>query len=68
MQTNQMELTPEMLASYERRTKEHIERVRKCLALLAQVTSYGEELIERGKVRPATYEGRQEAIAARQSH
>lgn len=46
MQNEHREPTPKMLASYERRTNEHIERVRKCLMLLAQITDYGEQLIE----------------------
>ena len=54
MQTDRIEPTWEMLAFYERRTKEHIERVRRCLALLARVTDYGEELIERARVHDAS--------------
>jgi hypothetical protein len=49
-----MEPTPEMLAFYERRTNEHIERVRRCLTLLAEVTDYGEELIERARTHDAS--------------
>src|SRR5262249_36150309 len=56
------EPTPEMCAFYERRTKEHIERVRKCLCLLAAVTDCGEELIERGKVHDASKFGPEERI------
>ena len=54
MQTDRIEPTPEMLALYERRTNEHIERVRRCLTLLAEVTDYGEELIERARVHDAS--------------
>ena len=35
--------TAAMREYFERRTREHIERVRKCLLLLAKVTAYGEE-------------------------
>lgn len=54
--------TPEMLAFFERRTNEHIERVRTCLTLLAQITDHGEELIERAKVHDASKFGRVERI------
>jgi hypothetical protein len=54
MQTDRTEPTPEMLAFYERRTNEHIERVRRCMALLAVVTGYGEELLERARVHDAS--------------
>ena len=43
MQHYWIEPTPEMLAFYERRTNEHIGRVRRCLALLAEVTDYGRD-------------------------
>ena len=39
-----------MVAFYERRTKEHIDRVRRCLSVLAAVTEYADELNERAKV------------------
>lgn len=48
------EPTPEMIAFYECRTHEHIERVRKCLTLLASVMECSEELIERAKVHDAS--------------
>ena len=51
-----------MLAFYERRTKEHIERVRRCLTLLAAVADYGEELIERAKVHDASKFGPEERL------
>ena len=54
--------TPEMLAFYERRTNEHIERVRKCLNLLATVTNCGDELVERAKVHDASKFGPEERI------
>lgn len=49
-----IEPTPEMIAFYERRTNEHIERVRNCLSLMAAVTNYGEELKQRAKVHDAS--------------
>src|SRR5262245_55441976 len=61
-QATPIEPTPEMLAFYERRTSEHIERVRRCLTLLARVTDYGEELIERAKVHDASKFGPEEQI------
>jgi hypothetical protein len=62
MQPEQVEPTPQMLAFYERRTKEHIERVRRCLTLLAEVTDSGAELIERAKVHDASKFGPEERI------
>jgi hypothetical protein len=43
-----------MLAFYEGRTNEHIERVRRYLTLLADVAGHGEELLERAKVHDAS--------------
>src|SRR5436190_15373865 len=54
MPIDPIEPTPQMLAFYERRTNEHIERVRRGLTLLAEVTEYGEELIERARVHDAS--------------
>lgn len=51
-----------MTAFYERRTKEHIERVGKCLALLANVTPYGGELLERARHHDASKFGPEERI------
>jgi hypothetical protein len=62
MPTDPTEPTPAMLAFYERRTNEHIERVRRCLALLAAVTAYGEELLERARVHDASKFGPEERI------
>jgi hypothetical protein len=62
MQPDQIEPTAEMLAFYERRTSDHIERVRRCLGLLAKVTAYGKELIERAKVHDASKFGSEERI------
>ncbi len=44
---NSAEPTPEMVEFYERRTKEHIERVRRCLFVMAEATDYTEDLKER---------------------
>jgi hypothetical protein len=62
MQTDPVEPTPEMLAFYERRTNEHIERVRRCLLLLADVMDCGAELLERAKVHDASKFGPEERI------
>ena len=51
-----------MLAFCERRTSEHIEQVRRCLTLLAEVTEYRDELIERAKVHDASKYGPEERI------
>ena len=62
MRQDPHEPTPEMLAFYERRTNEHIERVRRCLTLLAGVTGHGEELLERGRIHDASKFGPEERI------
>jgi hypothetical protein len=62
MKTDRIEPTPEMLAFYERRTSEHIERVGRCLALLARITVHGEELIERARAHDASKFGPEEHI------
>jgi hypothetical protein len=62
MTTDPIEPTSEMLAFFERRTNEHIERVRRCLRLLANVPDYGAELIERAKVHDASKYGAEERI------
>jgi hypothetical protein len=49
-----IEPTLEMIEFYERRTKEHIARVASNLLLMAKVTAYGEELIERAKIHDAS--------------
>ena len=46
--------TPEMFAFYERRTNEHIERVRRCLMLLANATEHTAELTARADVHDAS--------------
>lgn len=48
------EPTPEMVAFFERRTIEHIERVRRCLTVMASVTEYGDELAERAAAHDAS--------------
>ena len=62
MQDGCAEPTAEMVEFYERRTQEHIERVRACLALLAEVTDHGEELFERAKVHDASKFGAEERV------
>lgn len=57
-----MEPTPEMIAFYESRTKEHIARVASNLILLARVTDYGDELAERAGVHDASKFGPEERI------
>lgn len=60
---NLTEPTPEMLNFYEHRTLQHIARVARNLALLAEVTDYGDELFERAKVHDASKFGPEERIA-----
>jgi hypothetical protein len=62
MRTDRIDPTPEMLAYYERRTNEHIERVRRCMALLTEITNHGEEVIERAKAHDASKFGPEEHI------
>lgn len=62
MQPNRIDPTPEMLTFYERRTNEHIARVRRCLTLLAAVTDYGPELLERAKTHDTSKFGLEERI------
>lgn len=42
--------TEEMVKFFEKRTKEHIDRVRKYLKILHEKTDLGEELLERAKI------------------
>ena len=44
----------EMVSFFVRRTNEHIDRVRRCLALMASVTQHGVELSERGRIHDAS--------------
>jgi hypothetical protein len=62
MENERVEPTVEMLAFYERRTTEHIERVRRCLTLLAAVSDHGAELLERARVHDASKFGPEERI------
>jgi hypothetical protein len=57
-----IEPTPEMVAFSERRTREHIERVARCLALLARVREHGEELLERARTHDASKFGPEERV------
>jgi Family of unknown function (DUF5662) len=52
-----------MFAFYERRTNEHIERVRNCLALLANGSVCRDELLERAAVHDASKFGPEERLA-----
>ena len=51
-----------MDAFFERRTKEHIERVRKCLIVMASITKYSDELKQRARVHDASKYGPKEPI------
>ncbi len=62
MHHDRIEPTREMFAFYELRAREHIERVRRCLMLLAQVTDYGDELLERAEAHDASKFGPEERI------
>ena len=62
MQIEQSEPTPEMLSFFERRTNEHINRVRSCLMLMVDVTDYGAELRARANVHDASKFGEEEWI------
>lgn len=54
--------TPEMVAFYETRTHAHIERVRKCLSVMASVTGYAAELQQRALVHDASKYSPEERI------
>ncbi|ADG69036.1 conserved hypothetical protein [Planctopirus limnophila DSM 3776] len=56
------EPTLEMVAFYERRTQEHIDRVRRCLNVMASLTEYAAELIERARIHDASKYGTEERI------
>lgn len=62
MQPDRIEPTQEMVAFFVRRTNEHIERVRRCLMLLARVTPHGEQLLERAELHDASKFGAEERI------
>lgn len=46
--------TPEMVAFYEHRTREHIDRVRQCLHEIADATDHTDALRERARVHDAS--------------
>ena len=54
--------THAMIEFYERRTIAHIERVRTCLAVMAEFTEHGAELLIRGKDHDASKFGPEERI------
>ncbi len=54
--------TPEMISNFERRTSEHINRVRKCLIAMAAVTPYDAELIRRSFVHDASKYSNEERV------
>lgn len=54
MTQDNMQPTPAMVAYYERRTTEHIERVRKNLHAIADATDYADELRQRAAVHDAS--------------
>ena len=54
--------TPEMVTFYERRTNEHIDRVRQCLSVMATATEHTDELNERARVHDASKFGLEERI------
>ena len=62
MPSDRQDPTPGMINFYERRTWEHIERVRKCLTLLADVDERGGELQARAAAHDASKFGPEERI------
>lgn len=48
--THPIEPTPEMVTFFERRTREHIDRVRRNLAALAVLPDYPQEILDRGEI------------------
>lgn len=51
-----------MIAFFERRTKEHIERVARCLNSMASATPYGAELVQRAKLHDLSKFGPEEKV------
>lgn len=51
---NLPEPTKEMIAYYDKRTNAHIERVRRCLYLIASATDFKEELLVRAELHDAS--------------
>ena len=58
----QHEPTPEMIAFFEHRTHEHIDRVRACLLAVAEVTDYAEALKERAESHDQSKFGPEERL------
>jgi len=56
------EPTLEMVERFERRTAEHIARVQRCLAILAERTRHGEALNERGRQHDASKHSEEERV------
>lgn len=56
------EPTPEMVAYFECRTREHIERVRRCLMVMASLTKHEDELNERARIHDASKYGPEERL------
>lgn len=57
------EPTIEMVAFYEKRTRDHIARVAHCLSVMSGVTEYGDELEVRAKWHDASKFGEKERVA-----
>ena len=54
--------TAEMVAFFERRTREHIARVADCLAIIAAATEHGEQLRERARIHDRSKFGPEERL------
>ncbi len=54
--------TPEMISFFEARTRAHIERVRRCLAVLANGSEHAAELFERARRHDASKFGPEERV------
>lgn len=63
MSASSFEPTPEMIAFFERRTREHIERVRRCLLAMATASEHAAELRARAEVHDASKFGPEERDA-----
>lgn len=51
---NWVEPTPEMVAFFERRTREHVDRVHHNLVVLAELPEYPEAIVARGEIHDAS--------------
>ena len=60
--TKPTEPSAEMIEFFERRTMEHVERVRRCLRIMAKATAYGDELIARARDHDASKFGPEERV------